>query len=90
MPLVYAGGLVSREKIDEVLGAGFEFVSMARALLNEPALVNRMRADEQARFDCGYSNYCIARMYTLEMACHKHRTDLPPALVKEIGRLENR
>lgn len=90
MPLVYVGGLVSRKKIDEVLAAGFEFVSMARALLNEPAFVNRMRTEEEARCDCGHSNYCIARMYTLEMACHKHRTDLPQALVKEIGRLENR
>ena len=29
------GGLVSREKIDEVLDDGFEFVQMGRALLNE-------------------------------------------------------
>lgn len=36
IPLVYVGGLVSREKIDEVLNHGFEFVQMARALLNEP------------------------------------------------------
>ena len=36
LPLVYVGGLVSREKIDMVLDAGFDGVSMARALLNEP------------------------------------------------------
>ena len=33
LPLVYVGGLVSRTKIDEVLGRGFEFVAMARALI---------------------------------------------------------
>ena len=65
MPLVYVGGLISREKIDEVLGHGFEFVSMARALLNDPAFVNHMKENEQTRCDCGHSNYCIARMYSL-------------------------
>lgn len=43
MPLVYVGGLVSRQKIDEVLNDGFEAVQMARALLNEPDFVNRMQ-----------------------------------------------
>lgn len=88
MPLVYVGGLVSREKIDEVLGHGFEFVSMARALLNDPAFVNRMKEDGQARCDCGHSNYCIARMYSLEMACHKHMQNLPKSIIKEIDKLE--
>ena len=35
-PLIYVGGLVSRQKIDEVLDSGFDAVQMARALLNEP------------------------------------------------------
>lgn len=90
MPLVYVGGLISREKIDEVLGDGFEFVSMARALLNEPDFVNRMKREESARCDCGHSNYCIARMYTLEMACHKQMNNLPPCICKEIKELENK
>ena len=90
MPLVYVGGLVSRQKIDEVLDDGFEAVQMGRALLNEPAFVNRMRAEENARCQCRHSNYCIARMYTLEMACHQHLTEeLPPCLKEEIRRIEN-
>ena len=88
MPLVYVGGLISREKIEEVLGHGFEFVSMARALLNDPAFVNHMKEDEQARCNCGHSNYCIARMYSLEMACHKHMQNLPKSIVKEIEKQE--
>lgn len=90
MPLVYVGGLVSRPKIDEVLGKGFEFVSMARALLNDPAFVNRMKTDEKAQCDCGHSNYCIARMYSLEMACHKHMKNLPESIRKEIQALEKK
>ena len=88
MPLVYVGGLISREKIEEVLGHGFEFVSMARALLNDPAFVNHMKEDEQARCNCGHSNYCIARMYSLEMACHKHMQNLPKSIVKVLEKLD--
>ena len=88
MPLVYVGGLISREKIDEVLNDGFEFVSMARALLNDPSFVNKMKEDKHARCDCGHSNYCIARMYSIEMACYKHIQNLPKSIVKEIEKLE--
>lgn len=89
IPLVYVGGLVSREKIDEVLNDGFEFVQMGRALLNEPGFVNRMKAEEAARCNCKHSNYCIARMYTLDMACHQHlKETLPDSLQKEIDQLE--
>ena len=89
VPLVYVGGLVSREKIDEVLDHGFEAVQMGRALLNEPGFVNRMKAEERARCQCRHSNYCIARMYTLDMACHQRLTEpLPKSLVKEIEEIE--
>ena len=91
VPLVYVGGLVSREKIDEVLDHGFEAVQMGRALLNEPGFVNRMKAEERARCQCRHSNYCIARMYTLDMACHQRLTEpLPKSLVKEIEEIEKR
>ena len=88
MTLVYVGGMVSRDKIEEVLGHGFEFVSMARALINDPAFVNHMREDEHARCDCGHSNYCIASMYSKDMVCHKHVQNLPKQLIREIESLE--
>lgn len=91
MPLVYVGGLVTRRKIDEVLNDGFEAVQMGRALLNEPGFVNRMLMEENARCSCKHSNYCIARMYTLDMACHQHlQEELPDCLKKEIERIESR
>ena len=91
IPLVYVGGLVSRQKIEEVLNHGFEAVQMGRALLNEPDFVNRMRREENARCNCRHSNYCIARMYTLDMACHQHlQEELPSCLKKEIERFESK
>lgn len=89
LPLIYVGGCTSRQGIDRVLDSGFEAVQMARALLNEPDFVNRMAAGEE-RCGCTHTNYCIARMYTLEMSCHKHRTDLPPCLLREIEKIERR
>lgn len=89
IPLVYVGGLISREKIEDVLDKGFEFVQMGRALLNEPGFINRMKLDVNARCTCKHSNYCIARMYSIDMACHQRLTeDLPKCLQKEIEVLE--
>ena len=91
MPLVYVGGLVARRKIEEVLDAGFEAVQMGRALLNEPDFVNRMKDEEDARCSCRHSNYCIARMYSVDMACHQRlKEPLPKCLAKEIEEIEKR
>jgi 2,4-dienoyl-CoA reductase-like NADH-dependent reductase (Old Yellow Enzyme family) len=84
LPLVYVGGLVSREKIEEILGLGFEFVAMARALINEPGFVNRMKKEDSARTRCTFSNYCIARMYSTDMKCHQHCDDLKASILKEL------
>jgi 2,4-dienoyl-CoA reductase-like NADH-dependent reductase (Old Yellow Enzyme family) len=86
LPLIYVGGLISGQKIDEVLESGFEFVSMARALLNEPGFVNRLKQEHDARSRCITSNYCIARMYSMEMACHQHINNLPSGILKELGK----
>ena len=86
LPLIYVGGLISGKKIEEVLGSGFEFVSMARALLNEPGFINRLKNDNEAKSQCVCSNYCIARMYSIEMACHQHRSDIPERLLNELNK----
>ena len=90
LPLVYVGGLVSREKIDMVLDSGFECVAMARALINEPDFVNRMKERGELRCGCEHTNYCIARMYSVEMACHRHLQGLPKCLQHEIERITAR
>lgn len=88
-PLVYVGGAVSREGIDKVLDEGFEFVQMGRALLNDPAFVDKLRQGAE-RCGCDHVNYCIARMYSREMACHKHLNDLPAKIQKEIETIKRK
>lgn len=87
-PLIYVGGLVSREGIDRALDAGFELVQMARALVNDPAFVEKLRTgDASTRSACDHRNYCIARMYSVDMKCCKHCPDLPRKIVEELERL---
>ena len=89
LPLVYVGGVISRENAETVLDKeGFDFVQMGRALLNEPDFVNRMAAEVGHRCGCDHVNYCIARMYSREMACHKYCSDLTPAIKREIERIK--
>ena len=89
LPLVYVGGCSTREGIDRVLGEGFEFVQMGRALLRRPDFVNRLRAGE-TESGCDHVNYCIARMYSREMACHHCAGDLPGSLIRELDGLKRK
>lgn len=92
LPLIYVGGIVSREGIEKVLGQGFQFVQMGRALINEPDFVNRMRDENRQRCGCDHVNYCIARMYSLDMVCHKHmpQGSLPPCILREIEEIKKK
>ncbi len=89
MKFIYVGGLVAGDKINEVLSHGFEAVQMARSLLNEPDFVNRLKENPHHRCGCKHSNYCIGRMYSIDMACHQHlEEELPKEIVREIARIE--
>ncbi len=63
MPLILLGGISQRPTLDLAMAEGFEYVAMARALLKQPDLVNRMRADG-ASSNCSHCNKCMATIYT--------------------------
>jgi 2,4-dienoyl-CoA reductase-like NADH-dependent reductase (Old Yellow Enzyme family) len=89
-PLVYVGGVVSREGAEKVLDAGFELVQMARALVAEPGFVARMEAGgEDCRSVCDHTNYCIGRMYSVDMQCYRNCPNLPKSLRREVGSIKN-
>jgi 2,4-dienoyl-CoA reductase-like NADH-dependent reductase (Old Yellow Enzyme family) len=64
MPLILLGGINERATIDGALAEGFEFVAMARALLRQPDLPNRMRDDAQSASLCVHCNKCMPTIYT--------------------------
>ena len=88
LPLIYVGGLISKAKMEEVLAAGFQGLQVARALVHDTDFVNKLRSGEIERSGCKHSNYCIGRMYTLEMKCHHCVDCLPGKLRKEIEHAE--
>ncbi len=90
LPLVYVGGVIDGKGAEQVIDEGFEFVQMGRALLNEPDFVNRIRKELSHRCGCDHINYCIARMYSREMACHKHLEGLPEGIRREIEKIGRR
>jgi 2,4-dienoyl-CoA reductase-like NADH-dependent reductase (Old Yellow Enzyme family) len=77
IPLIYVGGVNSKESIEKVLDEGFEFVSFARALINDPGFINKLKSGEVTHTSCNHTNYCIAVMYSGKMECYQHRQDLP-------------
>jgi len=46
------------------MAEGFEFVAMARALLREPNLVNRMQSEPRHEGLCVHCNKCLPTIYT--------------------------
>lgn len=89
LPLIYVGGMVSLQKMEEVLAAGFSGLQMARALIRDTGFVNKLQSGETDRSPCGHSNYCIGRMYTLEMKCSHCVDHLPRKLQREVEKAEN-
>ncbi len=89
-PLVYVGGIVSREGIEKVLDVGFEMVQMARCLINDPAFVNKMKeGDISTRSGCDHRDYCIARMYSKDMqCCHNCKEPIPDKVWKELAKID--
>ena len=88
MPLIYVGGMTSKAKMEEVLSEGFTALQVARALVRDTEFVNKLRSGEQECSQCGHSNYCIGRMYTLEMKCHTCVENMPAKLSKEVEKAE--
>ncbi|MEV0594694.1 NADH:flavin oxidoreductase [Nonomuraea cavernae] len=63
MPLILLGGITDKKVMDQAMSEGFEFVAMARALLREPDLINRMRADADVKSLCIHCNKCMTAIY---------------------------
>ncbi|SEG88911.1 2,4-dienoyl-CoA reductase [Thermomonospora echinospora] len=64
MPLVLLGGITERATMDRAMAEGFQFVAMARALLREPDLINRIQKEPATRSLCIHCNKCMPTIYT--------------------------
>jgi 2,4-dienoyl-CoA reductase-like NADH-dependent reductase (Old Yellow Enzyme family) len=64
LPLILLGGITRRETLELAMAEGFEYVAMARALLREPDLVNRMRERAADGGLCIHCNRCMPTIYS--------------------------
>ena len=67
LPLILLGGITNRETMDLAMAEGFDFVAMGRALLAEPDLIDRIKADGDAhtvKSACTHCNKCMATIYS--------------------------
>jgi 2,4-dienoyl-CoA reductase-like NADH-dependent reductase (Old Yellow Enzyme family) len=69
MPLVYVGGILSKENIDEVMNEGFDAVAIARALIRDPDFIQKLFDEKLKHSKCDTCNYCIAVMYNGPFKC---------------------
>lgn len=94
VPLIYVGGVQSGKNCQQIMDEGFELFQLAHVLIKDPSFVNHVQEDINYHARCGRSNYCVGRMYTLEMKCHecveRDGEQIPENLKKEVSRLEQK
>jgi len=73
LPIVYVGGILSKENIDQVLSENFEAVAMARVLIKDPNFIDNLRHEVYKRSSCDTCNHCIAVMYNGPFECIQNR-----------------
>lgn len=64
LPLMLLGGINRLDTITSALSEGFELTAMARALLREPDLPNRMADDHTTEGVCIHCNKCMPTIYS--------------------------
>ena len=77
IPLFPVGGVFSRAAAEEVLSAGFPFVSFSRSLICQPDLIARMKAGQQEECQCTACNGCYKVYRTRPVRCVQHTEPLP-------------
>jgi 2,4-dienoyl-CoA reductase-like NADH-dependent reductase (Old Yellow Enzyme family) len=87
IPVIAVGGMNSMETIDKTFQLGFDWIQIARALIHNPSFVNDLKQEVIAKSGCTVCNFCIAKMYSEQMACHFNEPHLPVELQEKIARL---
>ena len=92
VPLIYVGGVQSGDNCQQIMDEGFELFQIAHVLIKDPDFVKHVQESPHYHAGCGRSNYCVGRMYTIDMKCHhcalRDGEQLPKKLQKEISTLE--
>ena len=90
--LIYVGGVQSGDNCQTIMDEGFELFQLAHVLIKDPEFVHHVEENAHYHAGCHRSNYCVGRMYTLDMKCHecveRDGEQIPARLKREIAKLE--
>lgn len=62
IPVIYIGGIESKLDMEKVLDAGFEFMQIGRATIQDPDFLKKIESGEIIKSDCDHCNRCVAAM----------------------------
>jgi 2,4-dienoyl-CoA reductase-like NADH-dependent reductase (Old Yellow Enzyme family) len=62
MRLAYLGGVCSRDGIERAMGAGFDMIALARAVIHDPDFLLKVRDGRVRVSECNHCNICVAEM----------------------------
>ncbi len=79
LPLVLLGGVTDKAGMDTAMAEGFEFVAMARALLREPDLINRIAAESISNHCASTATSACPRSSVAPAACWSNASELVSA-----------
>lgn len=69
MDLVYLGGADSKDAIEKILNAGFDFIALARPLIHDPDFLIKLESGLIQRSLCNHCNECIVQMERGGVSC---------------------
>jgi 2,4-dienoyl-CoA reductase-like NADH-dependent reductase (Old Yellow Enzyme family) len=78
IPVIYVGGVLSLEHMEEVLRAGCAFLQVGRATVRDPAFAVRLAGGDIRESDCDLCNRCIAAMEAGGVRCVSAERGLLP------------
>ena len=62
IPVIYIGGIESIHDMKKAMLAGFEFVQIGRATIQDPDFVKKLESGEITKTECDHCNRCVAAM----------------------------
>ena len=62
IPVIYIGGVESKADMEKALDAGFDFVQIGRATIQDPDFVRKLESGEITQTRCDHCNRCVAAM----------------------------
>jgi 2,4-dienoyl-CoA reductase-like NADH-dependent reductase (Old Yellow Enzyme family) len=78
IPVIYVGGVLSLEHLEEVLRAGCAFAQVGRATVRDSHFAARLAGGEIRESDCDLCNRCIAAMEAGGVRCVSAERGLEP------------